>query len=317
MMILQKSIGVKILNGDKVIVLHKLSGDFVSRVFSLIGDMLVSALKISDSLTSAVRAFLSTCDFTLLASDFSLRLAEILRRFKEFAVGRGDEVADAQIKANNSISWFKRFCLNFTREANVVFPGLPSQSNGLNLALDFPMPPDFEFADMLDIQLPVVPDFRPIAVGKLNRFPAAASLESWIAGLLASLHASEESLKRFIKTAESALARAKICPLIVFVYLPFFLVCRRLVAVGYRLPRVFPRGFALCKGIVENPTVRLKHFVNCLSLLPCRIQPVLECLEHWLQSTRPVFDGVALTQKRRDKQRQFAVFDVALHRDCS
>lgn len=280
MTIFEKAVGVKILNSDKVIILHKLTSDLMSRIFSLVGNTLVGAFKVSDSLTSAVRAFLSSRYSTLLNLEFALRLTKKLRRFKEFTVGCGDKVANAHVQTDNGAGFLKRFCFNFAGEAGIVFTGLSSDSDGLYTALHLPVPLDFEFAYMLDIDLSVISDLRSISIGELNRLPSVTPFESWVSGLFARLRASEESLECLIESSERALYGTEVDFLIVFVSLPLLFVCGRLVTIRDRFLVFFIQGFALVKCIVIDTAVCLKHFFNCFRLLSCRIYSVFECFEH-------------------------------------
>ena len=272
MMVLEKSDSVKVFHSDDVIFIHQLTCDFVSCILSLIGNMFVCPLKYSNSFMSAVRTFLSTRNFALLSSELVFRLAKVFGRFKEFAFRCGDKVTDTHVKSNNSSCWFKRLRFRLSREAYIVSSSLALDNCGLDIANNRTMPFDFDFADMLDIELTVIAGLDSIAIGELDRVKAVTAFEARVSGLsFAGLYSAEEGTERFIEPFKRALNRTEVSSLIVFVGFSGYLVGCRLVSIGNRLLRFFPRVLSFSKGVIVYTPVRFKHFVNRLNLLPCWI----------------------------------------------
>ena len=283
-MIFEKSNSVQVFNSDNVVVVDNFSGNLMRCIFSLIGNVFMSTLKLPNSFPSMVIAFLTSRNFALMPSKFPFRLTKVLRRIKEFAIGRSDEVTDTHVNTNDCASWLKRFWLSLTRKASVVFTRLTPDGNGLNYTFDRTVELDFDFANVLDIQLSVIPDSGSVAVCELDGLPSVLALETGISRLVTGFHTPKESLECFIQTAKSTLNRTEVGFLIVFVGFSGLLVRSRLIAIGNGFLRLFISRLALIKRIVVYTAMRFKRFVNRFSLFSCRVYSVFECFEHWLYS---------------------------------
>jgi len=279
--ILQKSLSVKILNSNNVIAFHKVCGNLVGGITALIGDVLMKSLEFQNSFTPAVRAFLPASHFTLKSSELPFRLAQIFGRREELAIRSSYQIANTHIKAHKCSCWLKKFCGVFHRKAGVISTSLPFDDCGLDDAVNRTVQLYLDVANMLDIQ-GFVFDSDAVIVGELHRVKPVTPFESWVSRCFTGFHSAKERLRCFVQSAESALTGAEVGLLVVFVRLPGCLVRSGLLAVGNRFFAFFPGGLSFSKGIVVDMSMRLKHFINCLDLLFARIQPVFVCLQHWL-----------------------------------
>jgi len=233
--ILDKTDGVQVFDSDNVILIDKDSSDLVGIISPLISNTQMSFFKLSDSFSSAVRAFLAPGDLSLLPSKVTFRSTKKLWWFKELTVGRGDEFTDAQVQTYSYAGWLKRLWFSFARKASIVFTGLPLDSNGFYDTLDGAVELGLDFADVLDIEFSIIPDFGSIGIVELDRIKTITSLESRIAWFITRFDSAEEGLEGLIQSTKSALNRAKISLLVVFVGFSSYLVRSGLSAIGNRL----------------------------------------------------------------------------------
>jgi len=316
MMIFQKSFNVKILNSNKVVVINQVSDNLVSGITALVSDVLVKSLEFQNSFTSTARAFISASHLALKSSQLSFGLAQIFGRSKELTIRSSYQIANTHVKTDNRSCCLKWFGHVFHREADVILPSLPFDDCGLDDATNRTVQLDFDVPNMLNIQgFAFKPD--AVIVGELHRVKPITPPESWVSGFFASFHSTEERLKRFVQSAESALTGTEVGPLIIFVRFSGYLVRSGLLAIVNRLFAFFPEAFSFSKSVIVDMPMRLKHFINCLDLLFARIQPVFVYLEHSVLSNCRLFGAIVPMQRHHDMQQQSVVRGVEFHLSCN
>lgn len=279
--ILQETLSVKIFHSDEVIPFHKVSGNVVGGITALIGDVLMKSLEFQNSFTSTVRAFLSASHFTLKSSELPFRLAQIFGRSKELTIRSSYQIANTHVKTHKCSCWLKEFRDVFHRKADVVSISLPFDDSCFDDAVNRAMQPDFDVANMLDIQ-GFAFDSDAVIVGELHRVKPVTSFESWVSGCFTGFHSTKERPKCFVQSAESALRGTEVGLLVIFVRFSGYLVRSGLLAVGNRFFAFFPGGLSSSKGVIIDMSVRLKRSFNCLNLFVVWIQSVFVCFQHWL-----------------------------------
>jgi len=204
-MIFHKTECIKVFDSYNIVSINDAFSYLMSGIKTLIGNMFMQPLKLSDGFTSAVRAFLSSRYHALNPSQLLLGLTKILRRGKEFAVGCSDKIRDAHIQTNYCAGFFKRFWDTVSGKADIVSVSLPSDDSRLDNAINMTVELDFDIADILGIELAIF-DADAVIVGILDRIKSVVCLESWVSGRIAGLDSTEKSFEGFIQTTEGALA---------------------------------------------------------------------------------------------------------------
>jgi len=97
MMILNQTLCIQVFNSDDIILTNKLFGYFMRCITSLVSDMLVATLKVTDRFSSVLRAFNLASNRTLESSKFFLRIPKMLRWLKEFTIGSCNKVTNKAV----------------------------------------------------------------------------------------------------------------------------------------------------------------------------------------------------------------------------
>jgi hypothetical protein len=199
------SVDLQLFQGNKIVPADQVVSEFIEKVPSAVGDVLVLALQGQDSLPAAAAAHLPPRDSALQGAESRLRLAVPARIFHYFIIAGCNQVMNANVHANRSSGWRKGLFIHFASKTGIPFPRLPADAQGLDPAFDGPVPADAQSAHPVNsqpaaIQLETIPVFL-----QAKTIEAVAALEARITWLLSALCPAEEGGKGFVQVGNNGL----------------------------------------------------------------------------------------------------------------
>ena len=201
-MILNHVLDLKVFHGDKAVGINYASGKLVSKVFSLVMNFKVMLGQKFTRFASVLAALFSTRHLSLGYSKFRFFYSEISRVIYDLSVRCHSEVFQSDINANLFIRDWQRFNLYCVRENCIPLIAFPFESDGINFAFEGTMQPDFEKADIQNVE-PIILNSDTIAIsGECNRIKAVTTLESGISSFFTTFNPTKESFESLIQSAE-------------------------------------------------------------------------------------------------------------------
>src|SRR6266446_1474261 len=294
---------VQLLVGNHAVTGNQGRGCLVVKIPSLVGDMLMLLLEQSSRFPTASTAFLASRQLALRSSESLLRCAVELGWLDLFPFTGHEEGSEPQVNAHGRQERRRTLAIRqFTRKDDMPAIGFPFERYGFDLALQVPMPLDFERPHMLNVE-PTLFELAPIAIGgEDDRIKAVLALQARIARVLLAIgNAAEEVLKGMLKAFQSGLTTGKVGGLHRRIGEPIFLEMSRLLLIRHRTMLLLIDVFAFSQSAIVQVTMRLDHRGKRLRLLLVWVQSVLERFAHLLFAPCLLLCNIALDRFFRDQ----------------
>jgi hypothetical protein len=210
--VLEHILDSQVLNRNKGVPIHVVPRRLVRVVLALAGYSEVDLRRLPSRLAPAVGAFLSTRHLALRPPEFLRRPLEATRVLSGVALRVGDEVREANVKADGSTIPFLRCISEIANDKDIPVPvGAIDEVSGFGMTFEQPVLLDLEEATEplgnpqppgIGVEEHVSP--APVLT-KLNAMPAVSGFEARKANLLTKLLAVKESLESFVESAREGL----------------------------------------------------------------------------------------------------------------
>jgi len=273
---------IQVLNGNKAVVICYLPTDLVVKVGPLVPDMSVSLLEQPDGLASAVTAFLASGYASLCNPECCLAIPVVTRVLYQLTIGKSCERRESYIYPDSTGQRFSRRNIHDHAEIGVPLTSLALESQCLNLADNRPVHLQLDETDTLQLEPARISEVAAISPsGEGVTVKTVPALEPGIAGLLSSLHTSEERPEGLIDTPEHVLASREVGKAKV-ACIPYLFKLVGLVIVVARYAVTMPRISTLLeRRVIQGPGFG-QLVLQSLSLLSRGVKPVFESATHLL-----------------------------------
>ena len=212
--VLEHILDSQVLNRDEGVPIHVVPRRLVRVVLALAGYSEVDLRRLSSRLAPAARAFLSTRRLALRPPEFLRRPHEAARVLDNVAIRVGDEVREANVKADASTIPFLRCISEIADDEDIPVPvGAIDEVSGFGTTFELPVLLDLEAATEL-LGNPQPPgsfagveehvSSAPVLTNR-NAMPAVSGFEARKANLLTKLFAVKKSLESLVESAREGL----------------------------------------------------------------------------------------------------------------
>lgn len=267
---------VQVLKADDITLIYKAMAQVMAEISPPVGDALVDTGHDFVTPDPVGCSLLTFAQPTLDLGKGLFLLAEEAGVVNLLASREDSEGRQAQVDADIPASLGQRFWLNLAGEAGKPLASGIAMNDGLfGFALDRPVEPDFDVADLGKVQLPVIGD----AKAKLRicqTAVAALALKAGIAWLFPILAAAKEALEGFVHAALDILDNLRVDNAQRGSFL--FPLGKQAMGIVHRhrfLP-FLPGIAAIGKRLIVDPLTFLKHLLKERFLSLGRIDSVAE-----------------------------------------
>jgi hypothetical protein len=270
---------VQIFHSDQTVIVDEPARKFVVKVRALISNVRVNPLEQLHSLTSALRAFLSSRNLSLCAPELCLCLSIPARIFNFRPVVKGSERGESNVNADPRGAFRQRLGFTLDAETGVPLASLALDVKFFNLTFERAMKFDLNEPDLGDMEFRALK--RISDPSERERVVSSGTSKSWIARLLFAPHPAKERLEGFIHALQNIFDRVRVHVGEFGANLFDFGKLFGLRKEVDRSPIELPRITTLLQSCIKQLAAQRECAVKLFSLPLRRVKPVAEYSVQW------------------------------------